>query len=240
MGRIYKKEIQIDFNECDFSARAKLSTVLKHLADIAGSDYTDRGLTHKYLWDKKIVFLLSKFSINFVKSIYDSNKIITETYERMIKGAFFYRDYVIKNDSGEPMIYAKSTWVVCEPTTRRLIRPTSIEVKLSPENLNIPCDEPTKLKKSDNLTKVGERKIVYSDIDNNLHLYNAKYADIICDFLPIELLKKNVKTFKVNFEKEALYSETLDIFTDIKDDVVQSVGMKGNELSYIAELTFTE
>ena len=71
-------------------------------------------------------------------------------------------------------------------------------------------------------------------------MYNAKYADIVCDFLPIELLKKNVKTFKINFEKEAYLNETLEIYTDIKENFVQSVGMKGKELSYIAELTFEE
>lgn len=41
---------RVAFYECDYKERFRLSEVLRLSAEIAGRDYTDKGLSHEYLW----------------------------------------------------------------------------------------------------------------------------------------------------------------------------------------------
>ena len=55
---IFNYNIYLHFYDCDPKEQAKLSTILKYAADIAGIDYTLKGYSHQYLWDNGMVFLL--------------------------------------------------------------------------------------------------------------------------------------------------------------------------------------
>ena len=59
---------------------------------------------------------------------------------------------------------------------------------------------------------VGKRKIRYSDLDGNGHVYNAVYGDIVSDFLPEELINRQIVGFQINYQTEAVLGEELDLF----------------------------
>jgi len=58
---------------------------------------------------------------------------------------------------------------------------------------------------------LGTRKVVWSDLDGNGHLYSGRYGDIIWDFLPEDLQDKELKEFYINYSKEATFGQELKI-----------------------------
>ena len=58
---------------------------------------------------------------------------------------------------------------------------------------------------------VGERKIVYSDIDYNRHMNNTHYPDMLCDFTP-EIRSHRAIGFTLSFLHEAAFGHTLKVY----------------------------
>ena len=90
---------------------------------------------------------------------------------------------------------------------------TPSELKMDHDCL--PCG---KITLSENAKLLAERKICYSDIDANGHTNNSRYAAFAVDALPPEYRGKQFTDFRINFSKEAMIDETLQIFGDICDD----------------------
>ena len=63
---------------------------------------------------------------------------------------------------------------------------------------------------SDELKPVGERTIVYSDIDYNLHMNNTKYPDMLCDFIPFEKVGE-IKGFLISYLGEAAIGDKVTV-----------------------------
>jgi acyl-ACP thioesterase len=58
---------------------------------------------------------------------------------------------------------------------------------------------------------VGERTIVYSDLDFNRHMNNTKYPDMICDYLP-DMDGKWVTSLSLSYLREAAFGDTLTVY----------------------------
>lgn len=240
----YIKEFEIPFCDCDKTKRARISTIMKILADIAGTAYGSKGYTHSFLFENNFVFLLSRVSIHINRMPIADEKLYIHTWERDIKGILFYRDFAIYDDLQSIIIEASSAWFLVNPSTRKIIKPSDFtgEADLHPDKKanTLPV---AKLKPPENIEvtgRAGERAIVYSDIDANGHVYNAIYASIACDFLSEELLtqENGIKDFRINFKQEAKQGETLDIFKKEECDKAFIMGKIGDIVSFECEFIF--
>ena len=85
---------------------------------------------------------------------------------------------------------------------------------------------------------LGERRIVYTDLDANRHVFCANYGNIIADFLPEHIVSKPVSTLEITYAKEALLGETLTIAGQETGDGYVMVGRHpdGNN-SFISRIT---
>ena len=127
MNRIFNKTVEIRFYDCDSQKRAKVSTINKLIADIAGIGYAAAGMTHQWLWDHGYVFLLSKVSIRFDRMPVADETITISTWERGNKGASFLRDFEIFDAGEKKLIDARTEWILVNPESRQIIRPSSFE-----------------------------------------------------------------------------------------------------------------
>lgn len=62
-----------------------------------------------------------------------------------------------------------------------------------------------------NLSLVGERTIVYSDLDGNNHMNNTNYPDMLCDFIP-DMVGRRVISLGISFAHEARLGEILKVY----------------------------
>ena len=59
-----------------------------------------------------------------------------------------------------------------------------------------------------------------SDLDENLHLNNTVYGDIMLDFLPENLAEYSVSTVQINFRGEARLGDELEVSVFCDDNTV--------------------
>jgi len=241
IDEIFYEPIHIFFHECDHTATIRLSSMLAHMSNIAGDDYTDRGFSHDWLWDNGMVFLVSRMTMRIIRNVKSGEDITLATYERGVKGPMFNRNYEVLDKDKNVIVECKSAWVLCDPASRKILRPATLGRKVGEAWEKLPlCPDPVKLRVPENAEYVGSREIRYSDIDANGHVFNAFYADIACDFLPYEMTSRPLREFSINFQHEAKMGDTLKIYTQIEDDRATVVGTPdGSDMpSFICEFIY--
>ena len=225
------------FYDCDYKKRMKISSILKIAAEIAGKDYNDRGLGHEFLWDNGYAFLLSRISLHIKKYPSEPQILESSTWECGKHGAMFYRGvYICVND--EICIDGQCGWIVVNPETRKIIRPSSFPWQM-PQVMDRPVDcLPIDKITMQNEEKIGEYKVQISDLDGNGHIYNGNYADIAVNFLPIEVYDKDVENFRINYINEAKYGDTIDIYRELTEGVAKVIGKLSDKICFETEFVY--
>lgn len=239
--RCYYKEVEIRFADCDRKKKARIQTILKIMADIAGVAYAARGYSHEWLWRHNSVFLITRAAIRIHRMPEADETVIVETWEVGIKGVQYYRDFCFYDQKGKKIVDGQTAWVVVDPISHVIQRPSAFPGHFEPiPDKMADTLPPNRLKAEGNFSEQGKRTIVYSDIDGNRHTYNAVYAGISCDYLPQELLDRELADFRINFKQEAMLGETLSVQTCVEGNRALVIGMLGDVISYEAEFIFKE
>jgi acyl-ACP thioesterase len=202
--------------------------MLRYTSDLAGEDYNERGLTWQELQKQGIVFLVSRMTLRIHRLIPERETVTIATYERGVEGPYCIRNYMILGEGGDVAVSAKSAWIVCEPASRRILRPSMLPMPIeSHPDRDVDCPDPHRIRIPESTEYAGDRPVVYSDIDANGHVNNSVYADIACDHLPPALLMRPVRDFAIVFRREAKPGEVIRVYRrvdesdgDVTDDVV--------------------
>ncbi len=237
MDKVYRKKEKLYFYDCDVNKNAKLSTINKIFAEIAGEGFGQSGMTHQWLLEHGYAFLLSKMSIAFEKIPKADDVIYVQTWERGTRGASFLRDFEIFDENENLLCSAHSEWVLVSPETHRIIKPTEFEGEqnvLAEKTASAPDCIRLKMKEG---TLADERVIRYSQIDGNGHVYNAFYADFAVDALPPELREKEVRYYQINFVNEAKLDDKMQVFVN-DGETLTIKGVIGEKDSFVCEIIY--
>jgi len=106
-----------------------------------------------------------------------------------------------------------SVWALLNIETRRLCRVSDIKLGFDTEPEYPEIDEPDRLRMPADLEPrlMGDRKVYYSDIDQNGHMNNTNYPDMLLDFLP-GVQDKKVYSFSIHFMNEARLDTSFKIY----------------------------
>lgn len=232
---IFSQKYRLPFYECDYKKRMKLSAILKYTAEIAGLDYTLKGYGHEILWEKQMVFLLSRISFKIFRYPTQQDILDVSTYECGKAGALFKRGVDIKDEKGNILISYLSGWILANPTTRKIYRPDHFPFNM-PQLMDRPCYAlPLRKIPHNNLLKCGSKTITVSDLDCNGHVYNANYADMCSDVLPTDVYEKSIDNFRINYINEAMLGETIEFYTEQTKLRIVIVGRVGEKQCFEAE-----
>ncbi|MBE6852151.1 MAG: hypothetical protein E7505_01560 [Ruminococcus sp.] len=232
-------EKRVRFYECDSLKRFKLSEILRYASELAGYDYTQKGFSHEYLMKNDMVFLVSKVSFRIFKTPVDQQMLKASTWEREIKGAVFMRGFEIKDASGELLLQGESGWILVNPTTRRILKPSAYDfgTEKFPER-TVQCVPNGKIKPGE-LTFAGRREVRRSDIDANGHVYNAIYADMALDHISEDFFKKNPENFRINYISEAKLGDIIDIYVSYEGKKAFVIGTTDEKTCFETEFIYS-
>lgn len=209
----YESVYDIRFYDCDCNGQMKLSAVLRYLSDIAERHYDGKGFGHDFLWENKMAFLLAGESVRFHRRPHGNEKLTFTTWEKAIKGARYLRDFEVFDEDGNLVISATSVWLLANPLTRQILRPNVYDFKVDchPERAaeTLPVEKP---KSYGTLLPLEKRCVRFSDLDNNLHVYNANYADMALDALSGEEAGGSVSDFRIHYVSEARPGDKISLF----------------------------
>lgn len=224
MNGVTEDSYRLKFYDCDCYGGVKLSSLLKIFSEIAGYDYTLKGYSHEYMWEHEMVFLLSKVTIHVIRQPKNQEQLNVKTWECGKKGAMYLRGSAIEDESGETIIDSVSGWVLVNPETRRIYRPSHFDAGF-PQLTDMPTIAPVPAKiVYDELREAGTHVVRFSELDNNGHLYNAGYGDVALDALSEEERRREYTDFAVSFVGEAKLGDEIKLYKQSSTAGVVVVG----------------
>lgn len=170
----YTRQRELNFADCDMHRRARPATLLSLAACVAGQDYDARGLPYEKLRQAGEVFLLSRLALRIHRCPVTQDVLDVTTWENGVKGAHMQRVYEMVDQEGRLCVSAKSDWILVNPQTRKILRPESFTAKaitVCPKEIDAPDTRKILLPK-EGLEELGTRRVVWSDLDGNGHLYS--------------------------------------------------------------------
>ena len=236
-------ETMVFFSQCDaVNKNLNLNELLKLTSDVAVEDFNRRGMSREVLNENGIAILVSRDSFRFHKFPKENQKIVVRTWEEKSEPLQFVRAVEIESLDGEKLVSGITAWLLIDLNQRRIM-PIK---KFDSMGLRTPTEKKTehdclpfrKIQIPEDMTLWDERVIKYTDLDANGHTNNSRYAAFAVDALPEQFQSKVFKDFRINFAKEAMLGQKVQVFGKIEENENKLfiLGKAEGETSFEVEL----
>lgn len=210
---VFTQKYTTKWHDTDADRRVRITQMLVYMQETSNIHMESCGPSLDRLRDEnKLAFLLSKIRMSIYKPLYAFEDIEVQTWTCDNHGFAIPRFYrIVRN--GEVIADADTTWALMDLDGMRLVKGDILADIYDFENEpadSIDVPQRFKLPAGAVLEDIGERRIVYSDLDYNMHMNNTKYTDMLCDLIPIEHVGR-IKGVFLSYLNEAAFNDTLDI-----------------------------
>ena len=224
----WEERYRINVNDTDWSGIVSLSGLFRMMQDTADLQMAGERPSYDELLAAGHAFVLSRIGVSVYAPLTAHEEIRCQTWSVASRGAAFNRCYRILR-GGDIVAEATSVWALVGVEDRKLRRVGEVPMHYSedepleldlPARFRIPPDTP--------LALVGERTVLYADVDRNGHMNNTRYPDIFCSYLP-DMRRRRVISATFSFQSEAPLGETEKIYCGEDDGTyyVRSVRPSG-------------
>lgn len=215
---IFKQTFTTRWHDTDANRTVRPTQILVFMQEASNKHIKSLGTDLDKLRDEQgLAFLLSKIRLALYKPLYAFEDITVETWTAESRGFSFNRFFrVLRGD--EVIAAADTTWALISIKTGELCKVESFDFKFEhepPIDIGIPVR--FRVPKTELLEYIGDRKIVYSDLDYNMHMNNTRYADMLCDFMPYDKIQ-SVKGISLSYLHEASFGKTIKIYSSSSSD----------------------
>ena len=221
----FTENYTVRWHDTDAHRNIRPSKIVEYMQETANRQCEKSGLPLDKLRDERgLGFILGALSLRVYRPLHSYDEIEVSTWCTPARGYIFNRYFEIRR-GGEVVALAASTWVLLDVEKKTIVR-------ISPDddmNSHFYYDEPIdqailpkkpRIAKDAPLYFVGKRRIVYSDIDYNMHMNNTHYPDMICDYL-CEMTgdgDRFVSSMSLSYVKEAALGDTLSVYRTDADE----------------------
>ena len=238
MIKTFTQEYSVRHNETDLTGRMTVPALGDCMLDIAGLHANEIAWGIDKLQRGGLTWVVAgmKFIIHRMPKIDSRFKIDTHVsaYSRIST----QRDFVAYDDEGK-IAEASTEWLIINMENRRPVFINDFVPRL--EEI---CIKEGALPKFKHLRQSKaavsseyERRILYSDIDINRHLYSMRYLQMALDTFEVEYLERcNISEIDLNFIAEVLCGETVDVVRRSEGDVHQVEMMRNGSVVFRAEI----
>jgi len=209
----YTETIRVNSHDTDSSGEVRPSVLVRYVQETVYLQFFNNPPAFDDLRTKYAkTFLISKYKMKVLQPLYANDVIEVTTWALPSRGFSFLRAAEIKR-AGERVALFHMVCALIDLENRSLCRVGSLELGFTEEEEDIGISSARRIKMPDEseLLKLGQRKIVYADVDANMHMNNTNYPDMLCGFID-EIEDYRIKEFEIDFVGEAPYLETLDVF----------------------------
>jgi len=202
--------------ECDFALRLTPGGLLRLAQGVATRHCALLGVTTQRYEETHTAFLLAKLCAQSYRDIPAGKEVLVSTMPSAPVRAVYHRRTTFTLEDGTLAAAIDARWVLVDTRTRRILRKTPPELGLALEVPPVPEQElPVQIvKPQGELAFLGEEKALYSRCDQNRHLNNTRYADILCDCLPPERFEAGpVRELRISYHREVPMGGTLGLWS---------------------------
>lgn len=208
--KTYSFEVQS--YHADINSNLALHQLFLFLQECAWAHAQENNFGYSFVESENALWVLSRVYVKLSKYPKWEDEIFIKTWPKKHKGLFALRDFEIKIGN-EIVGWVLSSWLILDKETRRPRRMGDFEFiksKFITQNaINRSLD---KLNVVDEMVKVADRKVQWSDIDVNAHVNNASYVRWIADAI-FEQKRALPNEFEINFQRELKIHQDFQVFT---------------------------
>ena len=215
----YSEAYTTKWHDTDACGVMRPSRLLEYMQETANHQCRAYGMDLNDLFHKEgLGFLLSRIMIRVHTPIRAYEEIEVRTWCPPSRGLTFLRCFSVTR-GGEVVAEASSSWALADVNSKKLVKVSDFERDFPKGDPIDPIVLPRQVRipASRKMDVVGERRIVYSDLDFNRHMNNTKYPDMICDFLP-EMQGKWVKGMSLFYMNEAAFDDVVTVQRTVDED----------------------
>lgn len=235
----YFRQEELTFRDCDAAGRIRPAAILSMMATVAGQDYTARGLPYEKLFAIRQVFLLSRIAFRLHSYPGPGETVTLSTWEDGVKAVHMRRNYEFLREDGSPFVSGRSEWILVDPVSRRILRPSQFTGKpLTSSDRPLDAPECRKVVLPKEAERLAVRRVMFSDLDHNGHLFSGNYGDVVWDQLPEELQTAALREFQINYSKEATLGEELTLLGRRDGNEYEMEGLCGTERCFSCQCLF--
>ncbi len=235
---IFEKTYKIRTYEVDKNCNLRIVTLFNIFQDMADCHAETLGLGLSFCLEKGFAWVGSNYhiKINRLPKIHETIRIQTWPSEERKFGAV--RDFIVYDQEDKEIITASSLWILINYARRR---PILLKDNLPQYTVNPVRTLATEFPKLPEILapqKTSEFSIRFDDIDLNNHVNNAVYPLWATESVGREFhLEHSLEEVEIEFKKEALYGETVEVSTMFDEGTTSAHSIKskedGRELSRI-------
>lgn len=211
----YSQTYVVPVYDCDLFCRLRPSAMLRYIQSVASAHLDSLGLTYRRLYDEGFVFVVAGTALKIHRAPTVGEHITISTAPFAGRGANMLRETVLHDQSGALLAECQSNWALIDSHTSRLLRASSFPYALPMlEGEWTPFFDPTRIHIHLHEGAVGsvERIVRLSDLDQNLHMNNTIYADILTDcFGDAYIASGGIDTLFLRYHLQAKLHDTLTL-----------------------------
>ena len=199
--------------DADFRSLLKPSALLRYVEQVSADHARTFGMTDQFFKDHGVAFLVGKQALKFDRVPQRAEKLTLLTRAEASRRGSVKRITTVTDAEGKQVAMVDCRWIVVSLAEGRILREPGWTVE-GFWNETVEGELPLQLHKCrEGLTSAGEWTAHYSQCDLNGHLNNAFYLDLVCDALPLEVMRKGPVTFaSINYHREIPMGETVEVF----------------------------
>lgn len=210
-------EYRIIANDVDCNGVVSASSIFRYMQEGANSAMEADGPSYDELYEKGLAFILSRMRMSSYAPLHVHDKVEVQSWACESKGVQWNRCYRILRD-GMIVAEAVSVWALCGVQDKKLHRVNEFDFGYRTDDM-LELDSPARFRIPDHVTLklVGERTVEYADIDQNGHMNNTRYPDVLASHLGTSMRGQRVISFGISYVSEAPLGETLKIYSGVSD-----------------------
>ncbi len=232
--------------EADHLNRLKINSLLNYMQEAAAASANLLGFGYDQLKPTNKFWVLSRVIVELHHKIRFDEKIIIETWPKALYKLLALRDFLFRNPDGVILGKASTAWLLIDSNSQRPVSPMNagigghtFDLPAAIENIPEKIDEPA------SKALIAQRQVVYSDLDVNNHVNNARYAEMLFDYLPQTILNTLYPaSIQINYLKEMRLGDTMKIFSSETNSSPLHLYLEGINQggfkTFQAQVVFTE
>lgn len=227
--------------DADFRSLLKPSALLRYVEQVSADHARTFGMTDQFFKDHGVAFLVGKQALKFDRVPQRAEKLTLLTRAEASRRGSVKRITTVTDAEGKQVAMVDCRWIVVSLAEGRILREPGWTVE-GFWNETVEGELPLQLHKCrEGLTSAGEWTVRYSQCDLNGHLNNAFYLDLVCDALPLEVVRKGPVTFaSINYHREVPMGETVEVFYAPSAEGWYIIGKHNGQTSFESYLELGE
>ena len=227
--------------DADFRSLLKPSALLRYVEQVSADHARTFGMTDQFFKDHGVAFLVGKQALKFDRVPQRAEKFTLLTRAEASRRGSVKRITTVTDAEGKQVAMVDCRWIVVSLAENRILREPGWTVD-GFWNETVEGELPLQLHKCrEGLTSAGEWTVRYSQCDLNGHLNNAFYLDLVCDALPLDVVRKGPVTFaSINYHREVPMGETVEVFYAPSAEGWYIIGKHNGQTSFESYLELGE